>query len=47
MNLKGFSLLSAEFWQFSKGDYMLLNDPVNNLGPNILDVFILNMSDEV
>jgi len=31
MKLKGYSLLSADFLQFSKGDYMLLNDPVNDL----------------
>ena len=31
MKLKGYSLLSADFFQFSKGDYLLLNDPVNSI----------------
>ena len=31
MKLKGFSLYSTDFFQFNKGDYMLLNDPVNNI----------------
>ena len=43
MKLKGYSLYSVDFFQFNKGDYMLLNDPVNNIEGNILDVFILQM----
>lgn len=41
MDLKGYTLFSTEFLKFEKGHYMLLNDPVNSLGDDILDVFIL------
>ena len=43
LDLKGASLLSADFYLFNKGDYMLLNDPVNTLGENIIDVFITQL----
>lgn len=43
LDLKGYSLYSAEFFLFKKGDYLLLNDPVNMLGEGILDVFILQL----
>ena len=43
MKLKGYSLLSADFFQFSKGDYLLLNDPVNSIEGDLLDVFILSL----
>ena len=41
--MKGYTLFSADFLQFKVGDYLLLNDPVNNLGENVLDVFILQL----
>ena len=41
MDLQGYTLLSADFLRFEKGGYLLLNDPVNSLGEDILDVFIL------
>lgn len=41
MDLKGYTLISTEFLKFQKGHYLLLNDPVNSLGDDILDVFIL------
>ena len=43
MKLKGYSLLSVEYLRFQKGDYILLNDPVNTLGEGILDVFIMQI----
>ena len=43
MKLKGYSLLSADFFQYSKGDYLLLNDPVNSIEGDLLDVFILSL----
>lgn len=45
LDLKGYSLLSADYLRFELGDYLLLNDPVNKLGEDILDVFILNMAE--
>ena len=45
LELKGYSLLSADYLRFELGDYLLLNDPVNKLGEDILDVFILNMAE--
>lgn len=41
--MKGYTLFSADFLHFKVGDYLLLNDPVNNLGENVLDVFILQL----
>ena len=32
MDLKDYCLESTDFFKFKKGDYMLLNDPVNELG---------------
>jgi prolyl 3-hydroxylase /prolyl 3,4-dihydroxylase len=43
LDMKGYSLFSADFLHFKPGDYMLLNDPVNTLGEGILDVFILQL----
>ncbi len=43
LELKGATLFSADFYQFNKGDYMLLNDPVNSLGDNIIDIFITQL----
>jgi hypothetical protein len=31
MKLKGYTLFSADFFKYTKGDYMLLNDPVNEI----------------
>ena len=41
MDIKGYTLLSADFFKFQKGHYLLLNDPVNSLGDDILDIFLL------
>ena len=40
--LKGRRFLSADFYHFRKGDYILLNDPVNSLS-NVLDVFAVQL----
>ena len=42
LDLKGYTLFSADFYHFTKNDYMLLNDPVNMLD-GILDVFIIQL----
>lgn len=34
--------MSAEFYQFRRGDYILLNDPVNSLR-DLLDVFVVQL----
>jgi len=41
--LKGYELYSADFMKFDKGDYILLNDPLNTIEGNILDVFIVQL----
>lgn len=40
-SLKGFVLLSADFYNFRKHDYVLLNDTINAIGGDILDVWIV------
>jgi prolyl 3-hydroxylase /prolyl 3,4-dihydroxylase len=43
MDLKGYSLMSVDYFKFAKNDYMLLNDPVNSLEGDILDVFVMKL----
>ena len=46
-DLKGYELFTADFFKFDNGDYILLNDPINSLGENILDVFIVQLPENV
>jgi hypothetical protein len=45
--LEGYELFSADFFRFSEGDYVLLNDPINNLSEDVLDVFIVQLPKKV
>lgn len=40
-SLEGFALLSADFYNFRKRDYVLLNDAINAIGSDVLDMWIV------
>jgi len=46
LDIKKTNLLSVDCYLFKKEDYLLLNDPLNSLGENIIDVFILQLKGE-
>lgn len=46
--LPGYTLYSSSFYSFEKGDYILLNDPVNTINAkkdSIIDIFVTHLPD--